>query len=181
MGRGALSGPLVACACVLPNNKRLYGLRDSKLLSSKERIRLADKIKRQARDFAYGIVESNEIEEYGLNKAGFLAFLRALKNLKIKPDFVLVDGYNLPNCPYPHKKIKKGDVKCASIAAASILAKVYRDKLMEKLAKEYPGYHFEKNKGYGTKEHLCALKTLGPSKIHRKNFEPVKNFLMAKR
>lgn len=173
VGRGCLIGPIVAAAVILPS-KRLYSLRDSKLLSEKEREKLAKKIKKQARAISYGIVSAKEIEKLGLSQAGLLVLKRAILNLKPKPDFLLVDFYKIPDLPFPQKAIKKGDSVCLSISAASILAKVFRDNLMEKLGKRYPGYFFEENKGYGTKEHLKALKKLGPCEIHRKNFGPVK-------
>lgn len=176
VGRGALAAPLVAAACILPKDKRLYSLRDSKLLNGKEREKLAKKIKREARGWSIGVVEHGEIEKLGLHKAGLLAFFRALKKLKIKPDFILIDAYRLPNHQIPYKNLKKGDMVCTSIAAASILAKVYRDNLMKKLALKYPGYFFEENKGYGTKKHLEALRKLGPCEIHRRNFGPVRKF-----
>lgn len=138
------------------------------------REKLAKRLKKETRAWAFGLVESHEIEKIGLHKAGLLAFERALKKLKIKPNYILIDYYKLPDCQIDHKGIKKGDLVCASIASASILAKVYRDKLMIKMAKKYPGYGFEENKGYGTKKHLVALRKLGPCQIHRNNFRPVK-------
>jgi len=173
-GRGALSGPIVAAACILNDDKRLYKIRDSKLLDSKKRETLAKRIKQQAKAYSFGVVENSEIEKFGLHKAGLLALKRAVEKLKIKPDFILIDYYKVPDIFIPQKAIIKGDSVCASIAAASILAKVYRDNLMRQLAKRYPGYFFEENKGYGTKKHLEALKKLGPCKIHRRNFAPVK-------
>jgi len=173
-GRGALSGPIVAAACILNHNKRLYKIRDSKLLGPNKRETLAKKIKQEAKAHSFGIVENSEIEKFGLHKAGLLALKRAVEKLKIKPDFILVDYYKVPDIPISQKSIIKGDSVCASIAAASILAKVFRDNLMSRLAKRYPGYFFEENKGYGTKKHLEALKKLGPCKIHRRNFGPVR-------
>lgn len=174
-GRGCLAGPIVASACILPS-KRIYKLRDSKTLSQKEREKLSQKIKKEARAYSFGKVSNKEIDFLGLQKAGLLALRRAVLNLKPRPDFVLVDFYKIPHLLIPQKSIKKGDSTCLSISAASILAKVKRDNLMKKYAKKYPGYGFEKHKGYGTKEHRKALKRLGPCQIHRQGFAPIKNF-----
>lgn len=145
------------------------------MLLPRERTKLAEKIKRQAHAFAIGRAEHYEIETLGIQKATFLAFGRALENLSQKADFVLVDGFSFTGCPLPQKHIIKGDQKCLSIAAASIIAKVHRDQLMTDLAKDYPQYGFEKHKGYGTKQHLEALKRHGICQIHRRNFKPIKN------
>ena len=172
VGRGALAGPLVAAAVKLPTHKRLYKIRDSKLLTEKEREELAKKIKKQSK-IGFGIVEPKEINRLGLSQALKKAYFLALKNLKITPGFILVDGYKIPEIPFPQKGVIKGDMKVASIASASIVAKVKRDNIMKKLAKKYPGYGFEKNKGYATAEHLAKLKEKGPSPVHR-DFAPVK-------
>ncbi|MCX6806998.1 MAG: ribonuclease HII [Candidatus Berkelbacteria bacterium] len=174
VGRGALAGPVVAGICILRDGQIFYKVRDSKLLSAKEREHLAKKINKEAHDHAFGIASVSEIEKFGIHGATLIAFERAINSLKTEVDFILVDGYRLPNSKIPHKHIKKGDMLCISIAAASIIAKVYRDNLMKELALKYAGYFFENNKGYGTKRHLEALKQLGPCKIHRRNFRPVK-------
>jgi ribonuclease HII len=163
VGRGSWAGPLVAGAVVL--NRKLYGLRDSKMLSAIKREKLAKKIRTSSK-WGIGEVSVLELNKLKLTKGTQLAFRRAVKNLKVKCDFVLVDGFKF-NSPIPCRALNKGDMICSSIAAASIIAKVYRDELMKKLASKYPGYHFDKNKGYGTKLHQIGLKKLGPSKIHR--------------
>ena len=181
VGRGALAGPVVAAACILNHEKRIYKIRDSKLLSPSKRKELARKIKRQAKCWAIGFAKHSEIEKVGIQQATFMSFSRALSKLEKEIDFILVDAFRIPHCKTRQKNIIKGDRVCVSIAAASILAKVYRDNLMEKLSKKYPGYGFEKHKGYGTKQHLKCLEKLGPCKIHRRNFKPVKKILIPKR
>ncbi len=170
VGRGAWAGPFVAAAVIL--DKRLYGLRDSKMLSASQREKLAEKIKRTSK-WSIGEVSVAELNILKLTKSTELAFKRAVRNLKSKVDFVLADGFKFDS-PIPCRALKKGDMICSSIAAASIIAKVYRDKLMSKLDREYPGYHFDENKGYGTKLHQKGLKELGPSKIHRVFYKSIK-------
>jgi len=174
VGRGALAGPLIAAAVIL-SVKKIYKIRDSKLLNSKLRNLLAAKIKKEARCYAIGKASVSEIKKLGLQPATYLAFKRAVSKLKAKPDFLLIDAYTLPESKILQKGIKKGDLICTSISAASIVAKDYRDKLMIKLHKKYPHYRFDLHKGYGTALHLERLKQYGPSKIHRQNFAPVKN------
>ena len=173
VGRGAWAGPLVAAAVKLPASQRLYRIRDSKLLTSREREKLAQKIKNSRAIFSIGIVKVAEINRIGLGQALNTAYKRALTGLAIRPDFVLVDGARIKNLGLPQKAIVKGDLFCASIAAASIIAKVARDRLMRQLAKTYRGYGFEKNKGYGTKWHRNALAKYGACKIHRE-YRPIK-------
>jgi len=177
VGRGSWAGPLVAGAVIL--NRRLYGLRDSKLLNSKRREKLARKIRKTSR-FGIGEVNVAELNKLKLTKGTHLAFNRAIKALGVKPDFTLIDG---SLSLYPERArasrtgcraIKKGDMICSSIAAASIVAKVYRDKLMRQLDKEVKGYNFSSHKGYGTKEHQEKLKKLGPSKAHRMFYKSLK-------
>jgi len=163
VGRGAWAGPLIAGAVIL--NKRLYGLRDSKLLNSKKREKLARRIRRNSR-CGIGEVSVKELNRLKLTKSTQLAFKRAIVSLGARPDYVLADGFEFLS-PLPCRAIKKGDMVCSSIAAASIIAKVYRDKLMRKLDKKIKGYHFSSHKGYGTKEHQKKLKKIGPSKAHR--------------
>jgi len=172
VGRGSWAGPLVVAAVQLPIKNRLYHLRDSKLLTAQKRLKLARKI-RKTSSFAIGQVEVFEINKLGLGQALQLAFRRAISNLKIKPDFILVDGFRLPDLKISQKAIIAGDLKCASIAAASIVAKSYRDSLMEKLSRKYVGYYLEKNKGYGTHQHQKALAVNGPCEIHR-NYRPIR-------
>ena len=172
VGRGAWAGPLVAAAVIL--NKKLYGLRDSKMLLASEREKLARKIKRTSR-FGIGEVSVPELNKLKLTKGTQLAFRRAVRVLSSKPDFVLADGFKFES-PIPCRAIIKGDVVCSSIAAASIIAKVYRDKLMRKLDKEIKGYYFTKHKGYGTKLHQIRLGKLGPSKAHRMFYKSLGNY-----
>jgi len=172
VGRGSWAGPIVAAAVKLPNNKRLYNLRDSKLLSAKIREQLAKKIKKVAQ-CGIGVVNASEINKIGLTESLSQAYELALNNLKIKSDFILIDGNRIKNSVIPQKAIIKGDMQCASIAAASIIAKTFRDKLMRTLGKKFPKYHLDKNKGYGTKEHQKALKKYGASEIHR-DYRPIR-------
>jgi len=174
VGRGALAGPVMAAVCVLGDGQLREEVRDSKMLSEKKRKELARLIKRRAKGWALASASPAEIEKLGIQKATYLAFRRAIRKLAQPIDYLLVDAYQVPQIDIPQKALKKGDQICLSIAAASILAKVARDELMKKMAQRYPGYHFEENKGYGTKEHLQALEKLGPSPIHRQNFQPVK-------
>jgi ribonuclease HII len=176
VGRGAWAGPLVAAAVMLPQ-KRLYSIRDSKLLTPKERRKLSAKIKRSGAKTGIGIVWQDELDKIGLSKATFVAFARAVKKLRIKTDFVLTDTFRIPDFNIPQRPIKKGDMFCASIAAASIVAKVERDKIMRKLAKKYRGYYFERNKGYGTRRHRKQIKKYGICEIHRKCFAPIKKYI----
>lgn len=169
VGRGAWAGPLVAAAVIL--NKRYYKLRDSKLLKSKDREKLSKKIKRSC-VWGIGEVTVKEIDKLKLTKATQLAFKRAVKSLRIKPDFILSDGFKFLS-PIPCRSIIKGDMTCLSISAASIIAKVHRDKLMRALDKKIKGYYFSKHKGYGTKLHQRRLKKLGPSTHHRKSYRPI--------
>lgn len=169
VGRGAWAGPLVASAVIL--NKRLYGLRDSKLLTAKEREKLARKIRASSK-VGIGEVSVNEVNNLKLTKATQLAFSRAVKRLGRSPDYILSDGFKF-NSPIPCRALKKGDMVCSSIAAASIIAKVYRDRLMRQLDKKVKGYYFSKHKGYGTRLHRARLRKLGPSSVHRKYYGPI--------
>lgn len=170
VGRGAWAGPLVAGAVIL--NQRLYGLRDSKLLSSIQREKLSIKIKRTC-IWGIGQVSVTELEELKMTKATQLAFMRAIEALNKKVDYILSDGFPVDS-PTPCRALIKGDMKCSSIAAASIIAKVYRDHLMVKMDKKIIGYNFSSHKGYGTKLHQKALDQLGPSVVHRKFFKSIK-------
>lgn len=170
-GRGPLAGPVCAAAVILPLGVEIEGLDDSKKLSEKKREALFDEIISKA--LAYGIAFSNveEIEEVNILGATYIAMCRAVEKLTVKPDYVLIDGNRYP----PMLNVKgetviKGDSKSMSVAAASILAKVTRDRLMTEFAKEYPEYEFEKHKGYGTKVHIEAIKKYGVTKIHRPSF-----------
>lgn len=169
-GRGPLAGPVCAAAVILPQGLVIEGLNDSKKLSEKQRDRLFDEIIEKAVSYyiAFGTVE--EIEEHNILGATFIAMNRAIAGLSEKPQFALIDGNRNKGIEIPSQAIVKGDSKCASIAAASILAKVTRDRYMLEMAEKYPQYAFEKHKGYGTKAHYEALREHGPSEIHRPSF-----------
>ena len=181
VGRGPLAGPVVAAAVILPpeEEKRILGIDDSKKLSKKKREYLAEKIKESAVAYAIEEVSGETIDEINILQATRLAMKRAIEKLSPLPDFVLTDGNMTLDIEIPQKSIVKGDAKVASIGAASILAKVYRDKLMEDFAKTYPYYGFERNAGYGTRVHIEAIKEVGICTIHRKTF--VKKFWDGKR
>ncbi len=170
VGRGPLAGPVVCAAVILPLDKKIEGIDDSKKLSSKKREALAEQIKEVAR--AYSIAEVNErvIDEINILQATRLCMKRAIESLPIVPDFVLTDGNMTLDISLPQKSIVKGDALVASIGAASILAKVYRDHLMEKYAETFPAYGFDRNAGYGTAEHIKAIREVGICEIHRKTF-----------
>ena len=176
-GRGPLAGPLVVAACILPKGYKNELINDSKKLTDKKRRYLYDIIKKDAIAYHIEVIDIETIDKINIYQASKLGMKICLENLKIKPEVALLDAMNL-DMDYPVESIIKGDEKSVSIAAASILAKVYRDDLMIELDKEYPGYGFAKNKGYGTKEHLLALDTLGITPIHRKTYDPVKTMLL---
>ncbi|MCD8314344.1 MAG: ribonuclease HII [Firmicutes bacterium] len=170
-GRGCLAGPVVAAACILPDGLMIKGLNDSKKLSAKRRETLYDIIVSSA--VAYGIAEASvsEIDEMNILNAAMLAMRRAVSKLSVVPSIVLVDGNKSPEFDgIAARTVIHGDGISPSIAAASILAKVYRDRLLVELDREYPGYGFAKNKSYGTKEHMEALRRLGPTECHRRTF-----------
>lgn len=173
VGCGALAGPLFAAAIILsPKFKRKF--RDSKKLSEKNREKNCQLIKKGNKFIGIGFAKKEEIEKLGLWRARALACKRALKNLPRKPDYVLFDGIDfIKKLDYSYEFTIKGDEKIASIACASIVAKVKRDGLMRKFALKYPFYNFDKNKGYGTKTHLVALLEHGPCEIHRKTYKPI--------
>ena len=176
VGRGPLAGPVVAACVILPEDFFIPQINDSKKLSGKQRDELYDKIMEQAIDVGIGVVSSEEIDRMNILQATIKAMLKAVDSLKITPEFLLIDALEIPAL-IPQMKIIKGDAKSVSIACASIVAKVYRDRLMEQYSKEYPQYHFAKNAGYGTKEHLEALKKYGPCPLHRKSFSPIKEIV----
>lgn len=176
VGRGSWVGPVVAAAVILPE-KRIYNLRDSKLLSPQERHKLGNRIIKEAVSYSIQFVSHFQIDTLGLNLATILAYKKALKNMIIRADFVLVDAYKIPNLSIPHLPIIKGDMKCVSIAAASIIAKVTRDNFMIELSKIHPEYDWHNNKGYPSPKHKEALKKLGPTPFHRKSFAPIKRLL----
>ena len=170
-GRGPLAGPVCAAAVILPSGIEINGLNDSKKLSEKKREALFDVIKEKAVAFSIAFASVEEIEEHNILNATFLAMNRAIENLPVKADYALIDGNRVPKeISVDCETVVKGDAKSASIAAASILAKVTRDRLLLEYHKEYPEYNFAKHKGYGTKEHMDAIKKYGPSKVHRASF-----------
>jgi len=177
VGRGALAGPVVAAAVVLPRQLKgswLKEVRDSKQLTPAKREVLSQCIRKAAVTLGVGVVECEVINSDGIIKATRLAMKRAIDKLSPKPQCLLIDFMRLPEVPLPQKGIVDGDSLCFSIACASIVAKVARDKMMVKLGRLYPGYGLAEHKGYGTREHLTCLQRLGPSLIHRRNFQPVK-------
>ena len=169
-GRGPLAGDVYAAAVILPEGIMIEGLNDSKKLSAKKRELLHDEIISAALSYAVATATVEEIDEFNIRNATYIAMNRAIEALSIKPDYVLVDGDCIKECKYEHECIVKGDSKSASIAAASILAKVTRDRYMKELSQKYPQYGFEKHSGYGTAAHIAALKEYGASEVHRKTF-----------
>lgn len=170
-GRGPLAGPVYAAAVILPLGLEITGLNDSKKLSEKKREELFDVICEKAVDFSIGISDEKEIDEINILNATFLAMKRAVDGLKTKPDYALIDGNRYPRIGgVTEETIVKGDGKSMSVAAASILAKVSRDRYMLEIAEKYPQYCFEKHKGYGTKLHYEMLEKYGISPVHRKSF-----------
>lgn len=170
VGRGPLAGPVVAAAVVLPQNLHLNYINDSKKLTAKKREELYNLIKEVAIDIGIGIIDNTIIDKINILNATKLAMKEAVKSLVKKPDFLLIDAINLTDININQKSIIKGDGKSISIAASSIVAKVTRDRLVEKYSSSYPEYGFEKHKGYGTKEHYEAIKRHGITKVHRKTF-----------
>lgn len=175
VGRGPLAGPVVSAAVILPEDMPALPINDSKKLAKKVREDLYEIIMDKAQ-VGIGIVENTEIDSLNIYEATKIAMMAAVANLSESPDALLIDAMNLA-LPVKQVSLIKGDAKSYSIAAASIVAKVYRDRLMESYAKEYPYYAFEKNAGYGTKAHLEGLRSYGFTPIHRKSFEPIKSMV----
>jgi len=169
-GRGPLAGPVCAAAVILPPNAEIPGLNDSKKLSDKKRRELYPVIKEQAIAYGIAFADHNEIDEINILQATYLAMERAIDQLSVKPELALIDGNRAKDFGIPVETVVHGDSLSASIAAASVLAKVTRDDYMLKMAEEYPGYDFEIHKGYGTKAHYAALTEKGPCTIHRMSF-----------
>lgn len=169
-GRGPLAGPVCAAAVILPKETVIEGLNDSKKLSEKKREQLYDVICETAVSYAISFATVAEIEELNILHATQLAMIRAINELDPIPDLAIIDGNQAGDIKFPHETVIKGDASCVSIAAASILAKVTRDRFMVEMAEQYPNYHFEKHKGYGTKDHYNALREFGPCPIHRPSF-----------
>ena len=176
-GRGSWAVPIVAGAVILNPEIKIRGIKDSKLLRKPVREELFKKITKTAIAWAIGEVSHKDIDKIGLQQANILAMKRALKKLSPQPDHVLVDAFDISHENIPSLAIKKGDYKITSIAAASIIAKVSRDKMMDKLGDKYPQYGFNQHKGYGTNQHFQMLTTYGVCEVHRKSFEPIRCFL----
>jgi len=182
VGRGALAGPVVAGAVILPHPANLPWLglvRDSKELNSRKRESLFELISKEAVAVGIGIVPPQTIDSINILKATRLAMMQAVEKLPKQPTFLLIDRLSLSQCPIPQRGITRGDKSCLSIACASIIAKVTRDRIMEELDIMYPGYGFAQHKGYGTERHLSSLQKLGPSPIHRLYFAPVRNIVVS--
>lgn len=176
-GRGPLAGPVVAAAVILDRSRFPRGIDDSKKLSLAERESLYRRLRDQA-VVAVGIASVEEIDRFNIFWATMLAMTRAVEALGLEPGTVLVDGNRCPNWRYTSKAIVSGDAKSRSIAAASVIAKVTRDRLMAEYCVQHPGYGWTNNKGYGTPEHVEALDRLGPTPLHRKSFAPVRQHLL---
>ncbi|PFG06735.1 ribonuclease HII [Bacillus sp. es.034] len=179
VGRGPLAGPVVTAAVILPKDFYLAGLNDSKKLSEGKREEYYEYIQRHAISIGVGMVHAEEIDSINIYQATKKAMNEAIVQLPVQPDYLLIDAMKIVS-PYPSQSIIKGDSKSISIAAASIIAKVTRDRMMKEYAEKYPGYAFEKNAGYGTKDHLNGLEQLGVTPLHRKSFAPVKELLHTK-
>lgn len=179
VGRGPLLGPVVTSAVILPVGYYNPEIKDSKKLSEKKREKLFDIITKDAVSIGIGIVDEKKIDEINIYEATKVAMKMAIDNLSIKPDYVLIDAMKL-DIDIPSNSIIKGDAKSESIAAASIIAKVTRDRMIDEIDKEYPIYDLKNNKGYGTKKHLEALKEYGPCKYHRYSYSPVSDSLKMK-
>lgn len=170
VGRGPLAGPVVAAAVILPKDSYYQHLNDSKKVTEKRRNKLYDEITAEAVSYGIGLVSPDIIDDINILQATYVAMKKAIDALSIRPQMILVDAVHIPDIGIPQVGIVKGDAKSISIAAASIVAKVYRDRLMTEYDALYPEYKFAKNKGYGTKEHMQALHEIGMSPIHRKSF-----------
>lgn len=175
-GRGPLAGPVVVASCIMPKDSMLEGVNDSKKVSEKKREKVFDEIVKNAVSYGVGIIDETTIDEINILQATKLGLTNSLKELKTKPDLILVDALkDIDTLGIPYRSIIKGDATCYNIAAASIIAKVTRDRIMLEYDKVYPEYGFAKHKGYGTAEHIAAIKKYGLCPIHRRSF--VKNFI----
>ena len=183
-GRGPLAGPVVAAAVVFPARcTAVRGLRDSKVLPAKVRLRLAQRIRQRALGFAVGAASPREIDRLNIRVATALAMRRAIRRLVTRGPFapgisyhILIDGLPLPEIGYEHEALVDGDARCHSIAAAAVLAKTVRDLLMQRLAPRHPGYGWDTNVGYGTEQHQIGIRLYGPTRHHRLTFEPLAQF-----
>lgn len=176
VGRGALAGPLVAAAVILPPDADIEGLRDSKMCTRLQRERIAEQVQQVALAVSIVKVRHDRIDRDGLNRCNLQALRRALKRLDVTPDFVLLDAFRMQRLSWPALAVKKADVVSKNVAAASIVAKVYRDRAMRRYHRKYKQYGFATNVGYGTSEHWAALKRFGPCEIHRRSFFGVIGF-----
>lgn len=179
VGMGPLAGPVVAAAVVLPADVSVDGVKDSKTVPKAKREALAALIEATALGIGIGMVDVDEIDEINIYQAGLLAMRRAVEALPVVPNHLLIDSRRIPECQIQQTCVDDGDATVYSIAAASIVAKVHRDRLMRVLDERYPGYGFAAHAGYATAAHLQALKSLGPSPVHRKSFAPVRALLQA--
>ncbi|MBW8005088.1 MAG: ribonuclease HII [candidate division NC10 bacterium] len=173
-GRGALAGPVVAAAVILRDGRRIVGVTDSKRLSPRRRERLYGQIREEVLAVGVGVVNVSTIEARNILQATLLAMERAVVDLQVSPDGVIVDGLAVPNVDVPVFPVVRGDLECPSVAAASIVAKVTRDRIMADYHARYPAYGFDRHKGYGTDAHLQAIAEHGLSPIHRRTFSPVR-------
>lgn len=179
VGRGPLCGPVVACACILPVDYRLEGLNDSKKLSEKKRNELYNILIEDALSYGIGIISPKRIDEINIREASKEAMIEAVKNLKVKPEYLLIDALNL-DLDIPQENLIKGDARSMSIAAASVIAKVTRDNMMYELDKEYPEYGYSKHKGYPTKAHIENVKKYGAKDFYRLTFSPISEIIKEK-
>lgn len=177
VGRGPLAGDVVTAAVILPVGHTIVGLADSKALTAHQRQALYKEIIQQAVCYSVARATVEEIDRYNILQSTMMAMRRAVTNLSVRPDYVAVDGNRLPQWEYAGEAVVKGDGRVEAISAASIIAKVVRDAEMVNFDNQYPGYGFSKNKGYGTAQHLEALKRLGATPIHRRTFSPVSSYL----
>lgn len=179
VGRGPLAGPVVTACVILPKDCKIRHLNDSKKIPKKHHEEIYEEVLARALGVGIGIVDNDTIDRVNIYEATKLGMLQAIEQMKgevTKPDYLFIDAMQL-DTPIPQLSLIKGDANSLSIAAASIVAKVTRDRMMAEYAKEYPGYAFDKNVGYGTKDHLAGLKQYGVTPIHRKSFEPIKSML----
>src|SRR2546421_8914958 len=179
VGRGPIAGPVIACAVIMPAETRaIAGVDDSKRLTHDQRVRLAAKIRERAVAFALGAASVREIDRINIYQASVLAMRRALGRLSVTPDHVVIDGRSMRTLPIPHTAVVHGDARCFSIACASILAKVTRDRLMTRLSQRYPQYIWDHNAGYTTREHVAGLSSYGITPHHRKSFCRISDLLL---
>lgn len=176
-GRGPLAGPVVAAAVILDPKRPIDGLADSKTLSEKKRLTLNATIQERALAWSIASADVREIDTLNILRATLLAMQRAVAELAMPPDLALIDGNQLPALPIPARAIVQGDRLIPEISAASILAKVYRDRLMLEYAERFPDFAFDRHKGYGTQDHLAELARFGPTPVHRRSFKPVRDLL----